>query len=246
MAEQGGAEPVWEPGAPSLRNMAPSMIGGAAVPLAVYFLVRPHVRSDATALIIAGIFPAVWVVIQWLRERRIDPIGMITLFGFLAGVGASELLGGNALVLKVRDSAFTALFGIACLISLASRRPMMFHIGKALSAGTDPRRQAAYDELWELPPAPGVFRRITVMWAVGLMAEAAARVLLALALPTGVFLAVSPAVFGVTFAVLFGVTVVYSRRARRLGEEMLADTGVTYPSVSDVEPAVGPIAQARP
>lgn len=246
MEEPGGAEPAWEPGAPSLRNMAPSMIGGAAVPLAVYFLVRPHVRSDATALIIAGIFPALWVAVQWLRQRRIDPIGMITLFGFLAGVCASELLGGNALVLKVRDSAFTALFGVTCLISLAARRPMMFHIGKALSAGADPRRQAAYDELWELPPAPGVFRRITVLWAIGLMAEAAGRVLLALALPTGLFLAVSPLLFGATFAVLFAFTVVYSRRARRLGEELLADTGVAYPSVSDMGPAAATIGEVRP
>lgn len=246
MEEQGGAEPAWEPGAPSLRNMAPSMIGGAAVPLAVYFLVRPHVHSDATALMIAGIFPAVWVIVEWVRQRRLDPIGLITLFGFLAGVGASELLGGNALVLKVRESAFTALFGVACLISLAARRPMMFHIGKALSAGTDPRRQAAYDELWTLPTVPGVFRRITVVWALGLIAEAAARVLLALALPTGVFLAIAPVAFGATFALLFGFTVVYSRRARRIGEELLADTGMTYPSVSEIEPAAAPIPELHP
>lgn len=222
----------WEPGAPSLRAMAPGFVGGAAVPLAVYFLVRPHVRTDATALIIAGAFPAGWVFANWLRTRRVDPIGCIVLFGFLAGVGASELLGGSAFVLKVRDSAFTALFGIACLCSLVARRPMMFHIGKALSAGGDERRRAAYDELWQLPTVPRVFRLITVVWAVGLMGEAGVRVLLALTLPTGTFVAVSPAVFAVTFAVLFGFTVAYSRRARRRGEALLEETGQSFPVVA--------------
>lgn len=222
---------AWEPGAPSVRAMLPSLVGGAVVPLGVYFAVRPQVGSDATALIVAGIVPALWVAGGWLRNKRIDPIGSITLFGFLAGVAASELLGGNALVLKVRESAFTALFGVACLISLAAARPMMFHIGKALSAGADEQRRAAYDELWQLPTAPAVFRRITVVWAVGLIGEAGVRVLLALSLPTGPFLAVAPVLFFATFAALFGFTVAYSKRARRLGEELLADAGRLYPSV---------------
>ena len=55
-----------------------------------------------------------------MRKRRIDPIGCIVLFGFIAGILASIALGGSAFVLKVRDSAFTALFGLACLTSLYS------------------------------------------------------------------------------------------------------------------------------
>jgi hypothetical protein len=213
--------------------MAPSIIGGAVVPLTVYYSVRPHVSGDAKALIIAGAFPAAWVAIQWVRTHRIDPIGAITLFGFIAGVLASELLGGNALVLKVRDSAFTFGFGVACLVSLTRRRPMMFHIGKALSAGNDERRQAAYDELWELEEAQRVFARITTMWGVGLILEASARVGLALVLPTGAFLAVSPILAVIVFGGLFAFTAAYSRRAREAGEANLVEQGLTFPSVPD-------------
>ncbi len=99
----------WEPGVPSVRNLLPSIIGGAVVPLAVYYLVRHRVHTDADALIIAGIFPAAWVTVQFVRQRRIDPVGAIVLFGFVVGVAASLLLGGNAYVLKVRDSVFTAV-----------------------------------------------------------------------------------------------------------------------------------------
>ena len=222
---------TWEPGAPSLRAMGPGVIGGAVIPLAVYYAVRPHVSGDAPALIIAGAPAAAWVAVEWMRKRRIDPIGCIVLFGFIAGILASMALGGSAFVLKARDSAFTALFGLACLSSLFWSRPLMFFIGRALSAGDDPAKLAAYEELWTMPNSPRTFRLITVAWGVGLIIEASARVLLALALPTGPFLAVSPVLGGIVIGGLFGFTVWYSRRARRLGEAAFADLGLTYPSV---------------
>jgi hypothetical protein len=230
----------WEPGAPSLRALGPGAVGGGLVPLAVYYVVRSHVGGDAPALMIAGTPAAGWVALQWLRRRRIDPIGCIVLFGFGAGLLASLLLGGSAFVLKVRDSAFTALFGLGCLASLLSARPVMFYIGRALSAGDDQAKLAAYEELWAMPTAPRTFRLITAAWGVGLMAEAGARVILAEVLPTGPFLAVSPALAGVVMGGLFGFTVWFSRRARRRGEVQLADLGLAYPSV----PPGGPPADA--
>lgn len=221
----------WEPGAPSARAMAPGVIGGALIPLAVYYAVRSHVDGDAIALIIAGAPAAAWVAFEWFRRRRIDPIGCIVVFGFLAGILASLALGGSAFVLKVRDSAFTALFGIACLASLWWRRPIMFFIGRALSAGDDPAKLAAYDELWTMPTAPRTFRIITAAWGFGLIADAGLRVVLARALPTGPFLAASPALGGVVFGGLFAFTVWFSKRARRVGELQFAELGMAYPSI---------------
>ncbi|HWC34854.1 MAG TPA: VC0807 family protein [Mycobacteriales bacterium] len=234
MAEKSGTPgAVWEPGPPSPRAFVPSVIGGAIVPLSVYYVVRHHVSSDQRALIIAGFFPAAWVVLQWVRTRRLDPIGAIVLSGFVVGVSVSELLGGSAFVLKVRDSAFTLGFGIACMFSLLMSRPMMFHIGKAMSAGDDPRRRAAYDELWEIGDAQRVFAVITLTWGVGLVVEASARIFLATVLPTGPFLAVSPALAFVCFGGLGVFTGVYSARARKRGETELAAQGVAFPTVVD-------------
>jgi hypothetical protein len=225
------AAAVWEPGVPSIREMLPSIIGGALVPLSVYYLVRHHVHTDAEALIIAGIFPAAWVLLQFIRQRRIDPIGMIVLLGFAIGVVTSTLLGGNAYVLKARDSAFTAVFGIFCLISLVvAERPAIFYIGRFMSAGNDPERVAAYNQLHHMPGGKRAFTVLTAVWGVGLLAEAACRLTLAAFLPTGTFLAVSPIISAVCIGGMFYFTIRYTKRTRTLGEGLLAE-GEVYPSV---------------
>lgn len=213
----------WQPGVPSLRNMLPSIIGGAVVPLTVYYLVRHHVHSDADALIIAGIFPAAWVSVQFIRQRRIDPVGAIVLFGFIVGVAVSELLGGNAYVLKARDSVFTGLFGIVFLVSLvAAKRPAIFYIGRLLSAGDDPERIAAYDELHDLPGGEHTFRILTMVWGIGLLLDAGTRLLLAAVMSTGPFLATSPVISAVFLGGMFAFTVRYANVARARGEELRA------------------------
>jgi hypothetical protein len=214
----------WEPTVPSPRAIAPSVVGGAIVPLAVYYLVRHEAGSDAAALAIAGIPAAGWVTLQWVRHRRVDPIGAIVVLGFAGGLAVSAALGGSAFVLKVRDSAFTCLLGLACFLSLRFRRPVMFYLGRSFSAGDDPDRRAAYEGLWTLPGGPHTFRVITAVWGVGLICDAGLRVMLAASLPTGAFLATSPTAAGLMFSALFAFTVWYSRAARRRRAPGLAPT----------------------
>ena len=143
----------WTPGVPSVKELLPSLVFGAAVPIAVYFAVRSHVHTDAQALIIAG---SVLGRVDPHPVRRasasVDFVGAIVLFGFAVGVVSSTLLGGNAYVLKVRDAFFTALFGIACIVTIYTHdRPALFYVGRYLSAGNDPSKVAAYNELHDIP-----------------------------------------------------------------------------------------------
>jgi hypothetical protein len=205
----------WEPGPPSIRVFGRSAIFGALIPLAVYYLVRHQVGGDAPALAIAGIPAALWVVVNWLRRRTIDPIGLLVLVGFALGISVSFAMGGDAFVLKVRDSAVTAAFGALCLVSLwLSPRPLLFYLGRSMSAGDDPVKRGVYERLWELPSGRVAFRIITAVWGVGLIAEATVRVTLARVLPTGPFLAVSPVVTTVFIGGLFAFTLWYSRWTR--------------------------------
>ena len=212
---------AWEPGPPSLRALAPAVLAGAIAPLVAYQLVRPHVDRDATALIIAGVLPAGWVALGWARHRRLDPIGSMVLMGFVIGVVGSVALGGNALVLKMRESSLTVSLGLGCLASLRARRPAMFYVGRALSAGNDPERRRAFDELWESPAAPRTFAVITATWGVGILLEASLRLLLALAVSTQLFLVLSPLLFAGFVGTLLAGTVGYVRRVRRTALELV-------------------------
>lgn len=212
-ADTATPDPSWTPGVPSVKELLPSLIFGAAVPIAVYFAVRPHVSTDAEGLIVAGSVSVAWILIQFVRNRHVDFVGAIVLFGFLIGVVSSTLLGGNAYMLKVRDAFFTALFGIACVVTVYTHdRPALFYVGRYLSAGNDPTKVAAYNDLHEVPTARHVFRVLSVVWGIGLVIEASARMTLAEALHTGTYVAVSPFISAVTIGSLFVFTLVYARR----------------------------------
>jgi hypothetical protein len=207
-------DPSWTPGVPSVKELLPSLIFGAAVPIAVYFAVRPHVSTDAEGLIAAGSVSVAWILIQFVRNRHLDFVGAIVLFGFVIGVVSSTLLGGNAYMLKVRDAFFTALFGIACVVTVYTHeRPALFYVGRYLSAGNDPTKVAAYNELHEVPTARHVFRVLSVVWGIGLVIEASGRMVLAEALHTGTYIAVSPFITAITIGSLFAFTLIYAKRA---------------------------------
>jgi hypothetical protein len=207
--------PAWQPGIPSIREHLPSLVFGAALPIGAYFVVRSHVDTDAQALIVAGGFSVGWILLQFVRLRRVDVVGAAVLLGFAVGVVSSTLLGGNAYVLKVRDGFFTALFGVACIVTLYTHdRPALFYVSRYLSAGTDPAKVSAFDRLHELPIGRHTFRVLSVVWGIGLVVEASCRLTLADVLPTGTFLALSPFITASVIGSLFAFTAVYTKRTQ--------------------------------
>jgi hypothetical protein len=173
------------------------------------------VSNDTQALIIAGCFSVAYILIQFVRQRTVDVVGLAVLVGFAAGVITSTLLGGNDYVLKVRDGFFTLLFGLACIVTLYTHdRPAFFYVNRYLSAGTDPAKVSAFDELHDLPLGRHTFRTLSVDWGVGLVVEATTRLTLADLLPTGTFIAVSPFITGSVIGGLFAFTVVYTKRTQ--------------------------------
>jgi hypothetical protein len=225
----------WQPGIPSVREHLPSLIFGAALPIGVYFVVRRHVRSDAQALIIAGCCSVGWILLQFIRQRKVDVVGAAVLVGFALGVISSTLLGGNAYMLKVRDGFFTLLFGVACIVTLYTHdRPALFYVSRYLSAGKDPDKISAFDRLHELPIGRHTFRLLSVVWGIGLVVEASARLTLADLLPTGTFLAVSPFITGTFIGGLFAFTAAYVKRRQIETAALMARI------VHDATPSPGP------
>ncbi len=231
----------WQPGIPSIREHLPSLIFGAALPIGIYFIVRGHVHTDTQALIIAGCFSVGWIVLQFIRQRRVDVVGAAVLVGFALGVITSTLLGGNAYMLKVRDGFFTLLFGVACIVTLYTHdRPALFYVSRYLSAGNDPVKVSAFDELHELPIGRHTFRLLSVVWGIGLVVEASARLTLADLLPTGTFLAVSPFITATVIGGLFAFTAAYVKRARIDSAALVARIVHDAAPAPEPGPGVGP------
>jgi hypothetical protein len=170
-----------------------------------------------TALSLVAVLPILSIGSTWLRTRRLNAIGGVSLLVILLGVAASLITGDPRIVLG-RESLISAGWSVACLVSLTGVRgirPLMFYMARQMGSGGDPGRMAAFDRMW----AHGSFRlgmaRITAVWAVIYLVEAVTRVIMVLTLPAATVLAVSPILLG-GVTVLTGVwTIGYSRGIRQ-------------------------------
>ena len=198
---------------PDLRQAALPLLVGGVLPLVGYALLRPHVSSDAVGLLAVAVLPLGEVL--WSRRRHggLEPIGVLTLVGLALGVVGALVTRGDPTLLKLRESVFTGVFGVACLASLGARRPLMFHIGRAFATGGDASRAVAFETLWENPGAPGRFRRTTALWGLGLVGEAVVRTVLVFTVSTTLLLALAPLLFWT----VLGSLIVLSVRAIRAG-----------------------------
>lgn len=79
-----------------------------------------------------------------MRRYDLNPVSLTALLGILTSLVAL-LVGGDPRLLLVRESIFTGGFGIVCLLSLPSPRPVMFYLGRYFIAGRDPARRKEFD-----------------------------------------------------------------------------------------------------
>lgn len=209
-----------------MRAMAPRLVVAGVIPLVAYNLLRPHLSSDAAGLAIVSVVPAAEVGWHRWKDGSFDPIGMIALVGLAFGLISAVATHGNALGLKLRESALTGLFGFVCLGSLFAPRPAMYFLARSFATGGDHDAATAFDERLAVPGVLGRYRFVTAIWGFGLVAETAVRTSLALSLSTSQFLAVAPVLGWVTIGGLLAFTTVYARNqeARFAADTAIDDT----------------------
>ena len=206
---------------PSVRSIAPQIVFAGILPVVAYALLRPHVSSDATALSAVLVFPVLEVLVERIRRGSFEPIGIIALIGIGAGLLGVVALNGDAILLKVRESLVTGLFGAICLASLATHRPIMFYLGRAFATGGNPEKAAEFNLRWQLPTVPQRFRFATILWGVALLAEAIVRTILAVIISTQLFLILSTVIFWGVIGGLMWFTVVFSRASEERVVEIM-------------------------
>lgn len=192
------------------------LVTDLVVPLVVYYVLRAVGLDPLPALVLAGVPTVAFLVGQSIRHRKVDALGAFVLVLVVACVAVS-LVTGSPRFLLAKSGAFTALIGLAFLASLLLSRPLPFTLARAmlqrLPAGAGLHTDS-WDVLWERSPW---FRRVwrvdTVIWAAGLLADAAARVIMAYTLPVDVVPALAAGLWAVTFIALQVVQHGYFARA---------------------------------
>lgn len=204
-----------------LASLLPSVLASIVAPALAYTWVRPHVASNAAALLAATAIPAGWTLATFAWRRRADPLGLISVAGLGVALAVSYLTGGSALALELQDPAQTGALGLACMVSVIARRPLYLMALRLLA-----RRNA---QAARMLADPAIRRTSTVETAIIgaiFLAHAIAITVLALALPTGTFLAVSRPVGLPIIAVGLTILIWYRRRRRRrTRQDMTPQTG---------------------
>lgn len=196
-----------------LRALLPVAVFDIAGPVAVYYLLRAAGTAQVTALIVSGILPAIGVTITVIRHRRIDIIGLLALLGIVAGTIAG-LVSNSARLVLMEGSVPTAVFGLTCLWSLFTSRPLLYRIGLE-TRGADTAAGHDLEARWARPEAQHAFRVITLVWGVTLLAEAATRVLIVETFSTGSALLIVKLMPYIVIGALFRWMASYTRQLRK-------------------------------
>jgi hypothetical protein len=203
-----------------LQSAAKIVVFDIAGPLVAYSLLRSAGLSSVSALVLSGTLPAVGILVGLARQRRVDAIGVLVLAGIAVGT-VIGLVSGNARLVLIEGSVPTAVFGVLCLGSLWSRRPLIFRFALEFM-GADTPRGRDFEGLWRYHGFRHAFRLFTVVWGVAYLAEAAARVVIVETTSTATALTVSRVMPYVVGAVLAGWMTIYGRHAKREGERQAA------------------------
>ena len=189
--------------------MLADIVFSAGLPYAAYLLLSHEGYSTVYALAGSACVSAAYTIYGVIRERRIHALAVIVLAATAASIAASIAFTSPFFALA-KGSLITGSVALAFGVSLLLRRPLVYHLALV---GQDEEARAEAAQLWaEQPRYRTVLRRITMVWAVALLIEAATRIVLIPLLPVAVFLVVSELLWLLTFAAVMAWSWRYGRR----------------------------------
>ncbi|RKE36619.1 hypothetical protein B0G76_2821 [Paraburkholderia sp. BL23I1N1] len=195
------------------------------LPWLAYRLALPHM-SETGALIASAVPPIVWSLIELVRFRRVDALSVIVVAGIVLSVAAMAL-GGSPRMLLLRESLVSGAVGVAFLVSLPMRRPLIFYLARATVAREMEGGAARFESLWrERPALVSAMRFMTLVWGVGLTGETALRAWMALTWPIERFLVVSPFIGYAIYGGLALWTAWYRKTMRSRAEAHVQPDGI--------------------
>lgn len=200
-------------------KLRPAFVAELAVnlvlPWIAYRLAQPY-WGEVGGLIASAIPPLAWSIVELVRFRRVDALSAVILLGIVLSLAAMAF-GGSTRMLLMRESFSSGAIGAAFLFSLLAKRPLVFFLTRATVARETREGVARLELLWtENRNFVAAMRLVTLVWGIGLVADAALRTYLAATWPIERFLLVSPILGYSVFGALLAWTFWYRTRMRRI------------------------------
>ncbi|MQY04584.1 VC0807 family protein [Actinomadura macrotermitis] len=160
-----------------IRPLVPLLLD-VAVPLALYFALKRLGANDFWALTVAGVSTGAAALVNTVRHRRLDFIGVLVMLELALSV-ALLFLTGDARVAAAKPAFYTAFTGVFFLVTCFVGRPVVYQAATPMATKGVRAREIAYDRAW-LESAEFRLRQrlMTAMFAVVLLAESALRVVI--------------------------------------------------------------------
>jgi hypothetical protein len=168
------------------------LVAGLVLPLAAYLVIRAVIGSSTGALAITEAVSATWLLVVAIVRRRVDPIAVVSVLTVAIALVVYALTGGDPVALKLRRGAVTGTLGIAALASVALGRPLLVlvteHVGKL-----DPERRPQIEARLADPARRRALTILTAIIGLSFAVDGASQIVLALTVPTRLFVADSTA-----------------------------------------------------
>ncbi len=184
---------------------------------ALYYLMRHLGVSVYAALVVGAVLSLAPACVSMLRGNH--PSGLEAFFTVLLFASfAISLVPGDERFLLAKDALVTSGVGFWFLASLWwADRPLAYQFAKPMTEGRL-GWPGDWEGLWDREPwFRRMWRTSSTLWAIGMLLDAAARVVMAYALPADVVPGLNLALYVTTAVVLNVVTTVVYVRAGALG-----------------------------
>lgn len=149
-----------------LRNLGPGILFSLVYPLVVYYGLRAVGINTFFSLLIGAIPIGGFHVFQFIKQRKIDRLGlfMLAILGLSVGLA---FMTGSARFMLAKSGFFTAIIAGGFFLSLLFKRPIVFTIATCLLQRMKVSK-GHLNELWsKLPQFRRVWRVSTIIWGVG-------------------------------------------------------------------------------
>jgi hypothetical protein len=195
------------------RALIPGLLRDIALPTIAYYALHWLGYSDWIALLGGSITSAAILTYEAVRTRRFEVFSAF-IMGIFAISLITSLVTGDARFLLLKESIGTSIMGLAFLISIWSKTPLIYLSARRMMAA-NPAALAGFEAKYRSTPGMrDTMRRMSAMWGVGLLAEAIIRIPLVYALPIDVMAIVSPVMMVGTIVLLVVIGKKYVKRVK--------------------------------